>query len=426
MPTEPETGNRIGNLHTDWPEGGDPISQGDDHIRSIKRSLQGTFPTIGEDPIRLTAEQINSLYYQEDRVGLIEMWSADLGDIPAGYAVCDGLETNGHTTANFIDKFAKAAITDTFILSGNDTVILSDGSHALTLAQIPAHKHDGIAYHPNSEDADQGGSRALDDAALTNSSISTEGGGLGHIHAMVEFDIKPLFYTLIYIEWVGYATIIDATPLPNNIGNMDITSPAGDDFLSLGDDEMRLLKSELQGSFSYFGELDQVIATAAEWEEAYERNGDIGTIAMWNGVESLIPDGYSLCDGRTSNGYLTPTLTGYFIKSTAVAGTIGGRSSSPAITEGHALTYLEVPDHEHSLTNHSTDAGANTSDPAGSNDDAVKYESPEGRQNSGLKGGVDNGDGTWSVEEHTHTHTDIQLIPLNQEVHYVAWVGRTL
>jgi hypothetical protein len=426
MPKEPETGNRIGNLHPLWPEGTDPISQGDDHIRSIKRSLQGTFPTIGEDPIRLTALQINDLYYQEDRIGLIEMWNADLGDIPDGYAVCNGLEVNGHTTANFTERFAKASPTDTFTVNGDDTVILDSGAYALLLDQIPSHNHDGIAYHPNSEDADAGGSDSTKDSPLYSQVMSTQGSGVPHIHTMSSFDIKPEFYSMIYIEWVGYSSKPSEVPLPSSIGTMDITSPAGDSNLSFGDDEMRLLKVELQGSFPYFGDTDQVIAGAEDWEEAYERNGDVGTIVLWNGLASAVPDGYALCNGQTSNGYLTPNLAGYFIKSTAVAGTIGGRSSSTAVTSGHALTDSEVPDHIHTFVNFSIDGGRNTTDPAGSNDDAAKYEDPEGRQSSSFAGGQVDGNDVWSVREHSHSHADVQLIPLNQEVHYMAWVSRTL
>ena len=50
----------IDSLDPTAPAGGDSISEGDDHIRNIKRSLKDTFPNISE-PVTLTAEELNSL-----------------------------------------------------------------------------------------------------------------------------------------------------------------------------------------------------------------------------------------------------------------------------------------------------------------------------------------------------------------------------
>jgi len=61
-----ETGNTISNLKPGWPLKSDPKSQGDDHIRVIKRILQTQFPD-GVDgdgfkiPITATSRQINWL-----------------------------------------------------------------------------------------------------------------------------------------------------------------------------------------------------------------------------------------------------------------------------------------------------------------------------------------------------------------------------
>lgn len=50
----------ISDLDQNNPAGGDSISEGDDHIRNIKRSLKNTFPNIS-DPVTVTADDLNSL-----------------------------------------------------------------------------------------------------------------------------------------------------------------------------------------------------------------------------------------------------------------------------------------------------------------------------------------------------------------------------
>ena len=50
----------ISDLDVNNPAGGDSISQGDDHIRSIKKSIKNTFPNVSE-PVTATAEEINKI-----------------------------------------------------------------------------------------------------------------------------------------------------------------------------------------------------------------------------------------------------------------------------------------------------------------------------------------------------------------------------
>ena len=50
----------IGDLDANNPAGGDSISEGDNHIRNIKRSIKNTFPNIS-DPVTATAAEINKL-----------------------------------------------------------------------------------------------------------------------------------------------------------------------------------------------------------------------------------------------------------------------------------------------------------------------------------------------------------------------------
>jgi len=50
----------ISDLNTSYPDGGDPKSEGDDHIRNIKLALRNTFPNVN-GPVSATDEQISFL-----------------------------------------------------------------------------------------------------------------------------------------------------------------------------------------------------------------------------------------------------------------------------------------------------------------------------------------------------------------------------
>jgi hypothetical protein len=71
MPIEQDP-QHINDLNEEWPDGGDPIALGDDHIRMIKKSLKDTFPNI-EGKVDATHDDLNEL------VGI----SSALPDAPA-------------------------------------------------------------------------------------------------------------------------------------------------------------------------------------------------------------------------------------------------------------------------------------------------------------------------------------------------------
>ena len=88
----------------------------------------------------------------------------------------------------------------------------------------------------------------------------------------------------------------------------------------------------------------------------------VGGIIMWSGSPADIPDGWALCDGRTSNGRTTPNLSGKFI--------VGYSSSdsdySPVGKTGgekkHTLTVAEMPSHTHNMKFKSYDLAASWKD----------------------------------------------------------------
>ena len=50
----------INDLDVNNPSGGDSISEGDDHIRNIKKSIKNTFPNVSE-PVTVTADDLNKV-----------------------------------------------------------------------------------------------------------------------------------------------------------------------------------------------------------------------------------------------------------------------------------------------------------------------------------------------------------------------------
>jgi microcystin-dependent protein len=83
-----------------------------------------------------------------------------------------------------------------------------------------------------------------------------------------------------------------------------------------------------------------------------------GTVIMWGGDVSSLPDGWVLCDGRTYNlegvstsgGIPTPDLRGQFIAGYSNAGDYATLNPVTAGGAFHALTVAEMPSHSHSIS----------------------------------------------------------------------------
>jgi microcystin-dependent protein len=110
----------------------------------------------------------------------------------------------------------------------------------------------------------------------------------------------------------------------------------------------------------------------------------MGTIVMWSGTNP--PDGWAICDGRTSNGYKTPDLKGRFIaghdpndvwydytgnlsEKGTVTGDIAGAAfvtltTSQMPSHSHGGSVVAVGDHTHGVLAYS--AGGVSAGPTGS------------------------------------------------------------
>ena len=59
MPIEGQV-NNISDLNPVYPQSDDPVSQGDNHIRNIKKAVKDTFPNV-DGPVNATDEELNQL-----------------------------------------------------------------------------------------------------------------------------------------------------------------------------------------------------------------------------------------------------------------------------------------------------------------------------------------------------------------------------
>lgn len=64
-------------------------------------------------------------------------------------------------------------------------------------------------------------------------------------------------------------------------------------------------------------------------------NVPIGVIAMWSGAVDNIPTGWSLCNGGTVSGQVTPNLCDYFVLGAGSTYSVG--DSGGAATHNHAI-----------------------------------------------------------------------------------------
>lgn len=145
-----EVATYIDDLVISNPSGTDDRSQGDDHIRLIKSVLKNTFPNI-TGPVTLTQDQINAVLGNLVPVGVINMWSGAVANIPSGWKLCNGVGTisNGSPVPNLVDRFIVGSVTNSGgnynigDTGGSKDITISGntGGTALTIDQIPSHNH---------------------------------------------------------------------------------------------------------------------------------------------------------------------------------------------------------------------------------------------------------------------------------------------
>ena len=88
----------------------------------------------------------------------------------------------------------------------------------------------------------------------------------------------------------------------------------------------------------------------------------VGGIIMWSGSPADIPDGWALCDGRTSNGRTTPNLSGKFVVGYSSSDSDYNPVGKTGGEKKHTLTVAEMPSHTHNMKFKSYDLAASWKD----------------------------------------------------------------
>ena len=209
-----ETATYIDGLVDTNPTGSDSISEGDDHIRLIKKVILDTFPNITGE-VTATQTTLNTIGTGIPTGGII-IWSGTIAAI-AGLApdwyLCDG----NNSTPDLTDRFIIHADAD----SGGTRDVDDDGgyntitpagtlgnvgTHSITTAELAVHSHTSSLVTGTTlvGGASTGLASTSDNTGLHSFSGGGAGGGSTHTHTGstftgASFDNMPKWYALAYI-----------------------------------------------------------------------------------------------------------------------------------------------------------------------------------------------------------------------------------
>ena len=176
-------------------------------------------PTADDQYVTLNYAKNNILF---QHVGLIQMWSGTIANIPAKYSLCDGTGGTPDLRDNFILSVGAAEEPGTTggeadgstIATSSDSAGTSVGTvdgHTLTIAQMPAHTH-GTNIDSATQSAGSGDLGGDVDPGAEVITKSTGGGG-SHNHgftggAMATHSHNstnkfPTFFKLAFIMFTG-------------------------------------------------------------------------------------------------------------------------------------------------------------------------------------------------------------------------------
>ena len=227
-----ETGTYISDLNSSNPVAGDPVNEGDDHIRLVKSTVKATFPSI-TGAVTSTHTELNLLdgvtanttelnYVDITTLGTAQASKAVTADANVDITgvrnlTISGTLTIGSNTATTLQAvypvgsiYINAAVTTnpgtllgfgTWVSFGTGRVIVgydaSDSdfnalqetggskTHTLTTAELPSHTH-GLNI-PSSENGGSYNAHALfPDGSSSNQAFTTDSTGSGSAHNNVQ------------------------------------------------------------------------------------------------------------------------------------------------------------------------------------------------------------------------------------------------
>ena len=140
--------------------------------------------------------------------GTIAIWSGSQASIPAGWVLCNGVNSTPDLRDKFVvgagDSYAKGATGGYASRTPTGTVTVV--SHVLSLDEIPAHNHTHVdTYGYQAGDYEKGISAAsADQNTSTERNTESAGGGVGHAHdgstiAFNAYDNRPPYYAICWI-----------------------------------------------------------------------------------------------------------------------------------------------------------------------------------------------------------------------------------
>lgn len=146
-----ETATYISQLVETNPDGLDAKSQGDDHLRLIKKTIKNTFPNV-TGPVTATQADLNKTAVIGNFCfpGMIVMWSGTIGTIPSGWKLCNGVGSisTGVTVPDLRTRFIRGTdgTTGGAVRStggSKDAVAVAHTHTATSVVTDPGHTHVG-------------------------------------------------------------------------------------------------------------------------------------------------------------------------------------------------------------------------------------------------------------------------------------------
>lgn len=230
----------IDDLDVNSPAGTDSVSQGDNHLRGIKDTLQNTFyksdgTTNWDKGIKADPDDVT---YGSVPVGGAIIWTGAISAIPSNkrWALMNGTANSTGSAINLTGKFVVFADADASgtldvgdtgglafsskaLTSATSTTGATVDSHSLTEAELPAHYHQTMKSGLSSDSP--ASSRPIvtnynqpGDSSYTmrgdiggNADVgrsSSVGSGEAHTHGLTDsghsHTVTPPYYALAYIE----------------------------------------------------------------------------------------------------------------------------------------------------------------------------------------------------------------------------------
>ena len=211
-----ESATYIDGLVKENPTGSDSISEGDDHIRLIKKVILDTFPNI-TGAVTATQTTLNTIGTGITGGGII-LWSGTIAAITGlapDWYLCDG----NNSTPDLTDRFIIHADADSGGTRNRNAVggystrtpegtLGNVGTHSITTDELAVHSHTSslVTGVTVVGAASTGLASTSDNVGLHSFAGGGAGGGNTHTHTGSTFtgtsvtdNNMPLFYALAYI-----------------------------------------------------------------------------------------------------------------------------------------------------------------------------------------------------------------------------------